>query len=197
MVATLTKMNTSWNQSLQWRLISRAAALANQPLLRALPRCGAKCRSKGMPCEAMPVAGRKRCFQHGGATPKGDQWHRIQWPDGKSPSAERKLAIKLDALRHRERLRQRRLAGMTDAERAAYEQWRKYMHPGTAAEREARKADRRAAKEMQLAMTRKQPLADSRELAALRQTAAEIDVVRANLETARAELSGDDLGVFG
>ena len=144
------------------------------------------------------MAGSKRCFQHGGATPKGDQWHRVQWPDGKSPSAERKLAIKLDALRHRERLRQRRLAEMTDTERVAYEQWRKYMRPGTLVERQMRKADRRAAKEMLGAGAHCKPNAISGEMAALRQMAVELDTVRKNLEIARADIVADDgLDVFG
>jgi hypothetical protein len=83
-----------------------------------------------------------RCRLHGGLTPKGDDWHRIRWPDPKSPRAEQRLQRKLRDHERDERERRARVAAMTPEERARYERWRRTHKPGSAARRAKARAER-------------------------------------------------------
>lgn len=106
----------------------------------AMPKCGAKSRQTGEPC-ANPVreAG-KRCRLHGGATPSGRDWHRVQMPRPDLPPE--KAARKLRTLRKRKAELVRRLAAMTPDERERYEARSAAMQPGTPVERYMRRKNR-------------------------------------------------------
>ena len=61
---------------------------------RFRPRCGARRKTDGEPCQQMALANGK-CHWHGGSTPRGDRWHRPAWLDGKGPKAAIKANRKL------------------------------------------------------------------------------------------------------
>ena len=109
---------------------------------RFRPRCGARRKTDGEPCQQMALANGK-CHWHGGSTPRGDRWHRPAWLDGKGPKAAIKANRKL---RNDERARKKRaalLAEMTPEEHAAHKRWQATHKPGPpgarAAERKRRK----------------------------------------------------------
>lgn len=98
------------------------------------PRCGAKRRSDGEPCENLPLEN-GRCRLHGGKTPKGDEWHKPQWPDPSSPDAMGKMHRKLEARERAARRRAARREAMTPEEREAHDAWHRTRKPGSAAAR--------------------------------------------------------------
>ena len=51
-------------------------------LMRAAPRCGARCRD-GSPCEAPAVRGQRRCRMHGGKLPGAPRGNRFAWKHGR------------------------------------------------------------------------------------------------------------------
>ena len=90
-----------------------------------------------------PNAG-KRCRYHGGATPKGKDWHRRQFPKKGAPIS--KLQKKLCELKARDRKAEERLANMTPEELEQYEARSKVVRPGTPAERQSARDSRNAQK---------------------------------------------------
>ena len=133
-----------WNKSPEWRAIARAAILKHHAERHLLPRCGAKRKSTGTPCKALPARGRTRCRLHGGATPKGDGptgWHTPAFPGGMPTGKPRSDAQK--KRRHRANLE--RIEALTPDERARYDVWRVSHAPGDAAKRRRRRSDREAA----------------------------------------------------
>lgn len=104
-----------------------------------LPRCGAK-RRNGEPCRGWPLAN-GRCRHHGGTVPKGDKWHRAQFPSKKSKVAERKTRMKLEKLQYREAKRLERVALMTPEQREKHERRRAALKGGPAAQRLAAKLE--------------------------------------------------------
>jgi hypothetical protein len=110
--------------------------------------CGAQCRGQpGKFCQRIPVKGRDRCELHGGKTPRGKEWHRQQRPDGSRKSDEWRAMNKLKTIEIRRKELAARLAAMTEEEREAYERYSRAARPGTLAEREDRKRNRRLKKE--------------------------------------------------
>lgn len=127
-----------------FREMARAAITKwNREVRPFLPLCGAKTRSTGLPCRQIGLAN-GRCRWHGGATPKGDKWHRAQWP-----ADRRKLHRKLGDRAKAESKRRERVGAMSKAERAAHADWQRTHRPGSARERatdrERRRRDREAA----------------------------------------------------
>lgn len=120
----------------KWTAARDAARRQNiakaQEATRTLPKCGAKKRGSEERCQNVGLEN-GRCRLHGGLTPKGDQWHRIQW--GGVISSPRKLARKMDELRVRRLRLEARLAAMTPEEREAYERISRLRRPGTPEER--------------------------------------------------------------
>ena len=58
------------------------AAPAEAGGVAAAPRCGARLRTDGT-CPLPPAAGKRRCFQHGGARGSGaPEGNRNNWRDG-------------------------------------------------------------------------------------------------------------------
>lgn len=89
-----------------------------------------------------------RCAYHGGRTPKGDDWHKTRWPNGEAPDAEKKLARKLRDRQRVEKARQMRLGAMTPEERERHQNWQRTHRPGSAAERDRARRERKQAAEM-------------------------------------------------
>lgn len=134
----------------KWTAARDAARRQNiakaQEATRTLPKCGAKKRGSEERCQNVALEN-GRCRLHGGLTPKGDQWHRIQW--GGVISSPRKLARKMDELRVRQQRLEARLAAMTPDEREAYDRISRLRKPGTPAERLAARQGREARKWLQ------------------------------------------------
>jgi len=112
-----------WRQSAEFRAIASATAKRNLKGLAELPRCGARRRSDGEPCQNPGTGAGGRCRLHGGKTPAGSGWHRPAWPDKKSANLERKLRRKLDQLARDAERRRRRVAALTPEQRERYETW--------------------------------------------------------------------------
>lgn len=136
-----TPAQEAWARSSRFRETGRAM-MKRFNLLRAFgPKCGARTRRDGHPCQH-PAMANGRCFRHGGRTPKGDQWHQPQWPDADAPNWEAKLHRKL---RDRERAAKKRavqLKAMTPEERAAHGAWQRAHKPGSAAKRTMARKER-------------------------------------------------------
>ena len=155
------------------------------------PKCGAKSRQTGLPCKQPVKEEGKRCRYHGGATPKGNDWHRRQYP-----SSPHRLEGKLKALKRRDREAEERREQMTPEERETHEERRRHRAPGTLSERR-RASDGRKAREMvaRLLKDREKPVSDEAET-----LTAEIDRLKALRD--HAVIHGDnetedDEGIFG
>lgn len=121
----------------------------------ASPKCGARRKHDGKPCQQDALEN-GRCRIHGGLTPKGDNWHCVRGPK-KGPAAGRKLAGKLADLERRQKRLAARLATMTPAEREKYSAWHRTHQAGPASARAAKKDERRQAKEAQRLLCRAKP----------------------------------------
>lgn len=178
------KSSTPWQEPPGWRELGRRQAAAMNAAHAKAERCGAKCRGTGLPCERPVLKGRTRCRLHGGATPRGDDWHKIQWPNPDAPNAALQLARKLDALRHREKLRQRHIDSLSPDERDQFERRSKAQRVvGTTAQREAWKRERKANAELRRSIGRAKPTEPTAEASRLRSTIQEIDARRDELTT--------------
>lgn len=109
-----------------------------------MPMCGAKARTTGEPCRQRVSEEGARCTFHGGATPRGKEWHRRQLPKRGTSLAtwEKRESARMV----RDRKAEARRAAMTPEERAAHEERRKPKRPGTPLERARRKSNREAKK---------------------------------------------------
>lgn len=110
----------------------RTAALVNikkaWAAQRTYPRCNAIRRSDGGRCENLGTGAGGRCKYHGGATPKGKDWHKVQLTN---PAGSVELSIKKQKEVARRRARQAaRVAAMTPEERARYDAWHEARKPG-------------------------------------------------------------------
>ncbi|WP_292295920.1 hypothetical protein [Mesorhizobium sp.] len=147
---------TRWQSSAQWRAIGSAAIRAWNRKRSNLPKCNAARKRDGEPCQQIAMANGK-CFIHGGRTPRGREWHRTQWPDGKSPDAEKKLQRKFAERERYAKERAARLASMSPAERERHEAWHAARKHGSAAAREQARAERKQNAEIREMMTAPRP----------------------------------------
>jgi len=137
-----------WRKSAEFRQIASQSARANLENFKTAPRCGAKRKRDGQPCEKPAMAGKQRCRNHGGATPSGKAWHVPQYADPSTPRGERKLNRKLRAMRRYAEKRAERLAAMTLDARTRHETWQKTHKPGAEATRCAERDRRRQSAEV-------------------------------------------------
>ena len=183
----------AWFTSERWRRLASDHCRALHAKRASLPKCGARTKSTGEPCR-QPAMANGRCSYHGGKTPKGDDWHRPQWPDKNRP---RSMAKAMAKVRDRERAARRRaakLAVMLPEERERDAAWHRACKPGSAAERarermlRAQAADARA----RLDAPRQPP-------------SAEVEALHRSIEDLRREIerrdgqqppAGRPLGVF-
>lgn len=104
------------------------------------PKCGAQNRTSEGTCQN-PALANGRCRLHGGRTPKGRDWHKVQLTN---PGNSIEVLHKKEAAVKRRRDRQaKRRAAMTPGQLAAHEAWHAAHRPGAPLER----LQRRAAKE--------------------------------------------------
>lgn len=125
-----------------------AAALKRWHAARHLrPICGAACRTTGEPCRNTPLVN-GRCRFHGGATPRGENWHQPRWVDGRRQDGSTRLDRKLADRERAARRRAERVAAMSADERARHQAWHDARKPGVdrAARRRERDQDRAALK---------------------------------------------------
>jgi hypothetical protein len=186
-----------WRKSATFRQIARESAKTNLAKFRTAPRCGAK-RRDGEPCCKPVVKGRSRCRLHGGVTPRGLQYHVVQWPVCSTPAGEAKFNRKLRARNRYAEKRAARLAAMTDAERERYLAWCR-THPagGSRASRRA-KSDQTRQNEALRRLIAEEP--------SLRTTNPELNRIKKALDAAKARLaaletrnakpSNEDEGIF-
>lgn len=158
------------------------------------PRCDAKRKSDGEPCQNIAPEGRSKCRVHGGATPAGDDWHQRQWPNGNAPDWQRKLNDKLKRAERDQRQKERRLAKMSPEERQRYEEWQKTHKPGPAANRSRRREDRKRAIEVRDSLENVEQKPVSPELAEIQAKAAALEAARDHYRRLAEE---EQNGVFG
>lgn len=101
---------------------------------KAHPKCGAKAKHTGQPCQK-PALENGRCRYHGGRSTKGEAWHKPRLPERDAKDAIQKLDAKLSALQRRRAEQEARRAAMTPEARERHEAWRKTHRPGSKAER--------------------------------------------------------------
>lgn len=151
-----TLAQTVWRRSERLKQIGSEALTAYNADRLTQERCGAKRKRDGKPCEgiAMPNG---RCRVHGGATPSGDQWHRMQFPTKDRPGALQKWERKRRDHERARLKRERRLAAMTPEERAKHEAWQRAHKPGSVHERAQKRADRKMAAEFRARLDQSEP----------------------------------------
>src|SRR5690606_20299243 len=114
----------------------RVIKMFNTQMRPKAPLCGAVRRHDGQPCQQLAMKN-GRCYYHGGATPKGDGWHKPKWPKGTAPDAIHRMNQKLVTLERARKKRARLIERMTKDERAAYDKWLLEHPAGSAAQRTA------------------------------------------------------------
>ena len=147
-----------------------------------LPKCGAKRRSDGGTCRN-PALPNGRCRFHGGRTPKGKDWHKVQLvnPARSIELLEKKQA---EVARRRARQEERRKA-MTPEERAAHDEWHRTHRPASPAEREKARRDREARELLAGALgAAQEPQEGAGEAAAIGEQIARLEAARARLTAA-------------
>lgn len=182
-----TARQDAWAKSTQNVAVLASARGAAAKATALAPKCGARTRGAGTPCQLPVVEGRSRCRRHGGATPRGSDWHRVQWRPGMSTA---QLESKLRSLERRREKRAARIAAMTPEERQRFEARSRAVRPKTAAQRAAAAQNRSARAALQAAQNRP-PEADGNS-AALRALHIEIDAIQALLAERQGLTIGDD-----
>ncbi|MBB4194051.1 hypothetical protein GGE45_003572 [Rhizobium aethiopicum] len=131
--------------TVQQRQQARAAILHwHRSLRSSRPRCEAKRKHDGQPCQQLALENGK-CAYHGGRTPRADGWHKPRWPNVKAPNAEAKLNRKLKDREKAAKKRAARLAAMTADERAKHDSWHRAHQPGPPGPRERHRQERHQA----------------------------------------------------
>lgn len=133
----------AWVRSSEFRAIRLAALAAINAARPTKPKCGAVAKSTGRQCGNLALEN-GRCRFHGGASPKGADWHRVQLTNAAGSDA--KLAKKLREVDRRRKKQAARVAAMPPDERARYEEWAHTHRPMGPTAREQRRQDRAARK---------------------------------------------------
>lgn len=182
-----------WRKSPAWRAIAREQCRRMNKAHRQKPRCGARAKSTGQPCQNHALQGRSRCRFHGGITGRQDKWHQPVWPNGDAPNAEEKLRCKLNDQERTAKKRAARLAAMSPRQREQHEAWQRTHRPGDPAERERLRQDRKQAKQFRAALEQP-PRPPNAEAAAVRER---IEALEAEHNRLQAQITKTDEGVFG
>ena len=143
---------SDYHRSPEFRMKADAALARYNARRPYLPKCGARRKRDGEPCQNLAL-GNGRCRCHGGRTPSGDGWHRPVWPNGEAPDAELRLYRKLQSLERAARGRAARLRQMTDDQRAQHKKWHKARPATTAAERAENRRHKLAAQSVRKLLT--------------------------------------------
>lgn len=165
---------------------ARDAILGWHNRLRAQrPKCGAKRKYDGEPCQQIAMSN-GRCAYHGGRTPKGSGWHKPRWPNGEAPDAEVKLRRKLKTRAKETERRSARLAAMTAEQREKHKRWQSSHTPGAARLRAERRLQRKLAVDV-LTMLEKPP--DS--------TSVQLEKIQAEIAKLQRQAAALAFDVFG
>jgi hypothetical protein len=140
------KRRDRWRGSAEQIAVGRAAIMKWNRTRHLKPKCGAKRKRDGEPCQNLALEN-GRCRFHG-KTGKGANWHKPVWPNRDAPDAEARLNRKLNDLQRAAAKRAKRVAAMTPDERAAHEQWHKTHKPGPAAARARARRERQEVKQV-------------------------------------------------
>jgi hypothetical protein len=197
---------SGWRGSLAQIAVGRAAIRSWNAKRHLAPKCGAKAKSHGGPCQQVAMAN-GRCYFHSGKVGKGENWRKPVWPDGKAPGSAAKLNRKLDDLQRAAAKRAKRVAAMSPDERAAYEHWKRTHKPGSAAARARARRERQEALAVReviarAASLRPAPTAETVELDSLiADRKAALDKLlsgrAADIEHPEPDTETSDLGAFG
>lgn len=125
---------SAWQRSAVFHEIGRKALTSWNRKRHRLPKCGAARRYDGQPCQQVAMKN-GRCYFHGGATPRGKEWHLTRWPSRSSPHAAKKLHAKVCQRERAARARQRLIEAMTPAQRARHDRWQATHSAGAKAAR--------------------------------------------------------------
>lgn len=185
-----------WRKSGTFRQIARQSAKTNLATFNAAPRCGAARKRDGEPCRN-PAMKNGRCGLHGGKTPRGRQWHVVQFPDCSTPAGEAKFNRKLRYQRRYAAKRAAKLAAMTPEQRARHDAWHRTHRPGAGAARSAERERARQNAEARALLTvgAPQPVSGP-ELARVRTALAAATAKLARLEANAGKPVDDDQGIF-
>lgn len=164
--------------------------------------CGARTKSTEThrPCQNPALAGHDRCRLHGGATPQGDQWGLVQWPNGKAPNAEARLQAKLKRIERTRKEKAKRLAAMSPEERQRRDERARTHAPGPAAARARKRQDRQYASEIQSRLDKLDEVPVTPELAELQAKIAALEEMRdqyRRIAEEQQQQQHEDQGVFG
>ncbi|MGD9659047.1 MAG: hypothetical protein AB7U61_15665 [Methylocystis sp.] len=171
-----------WRKSPEWRSLARKGAHVAHRKLATRPKCGAKTRTTGAPCQA-PAMENGRCYRHGGRTPRGDDWHRPTYP----LQADR-FNAKIATLQRRAEKRAARLAKMTPEELERHKRWHATHRPGSQAERARLREERQQAAEARALLSQPLERAPSAEECALREHVKLLKARLRELETPPANI---------
>ena len=131
----------AWLSSAAFKSIRLAGLRKARLAIARGKKCGAHSKSTGEPCKKPPMRNGK-CYLHGGKTPKGSNWHKVQWPANTAPI--RKMYAKLDLTECRAKKKKAKLAAMSPNEREKYREWQNNHLPGSSSLRERKRRDREA-----------------------------------------------------
>ncbi|WP_280820558.1 HGGxSTG domain-containing protein [Pseudaminobacter soli (ex Li et al. 2025)] len=131
----------TWCGSPAHREQARRACVALNAARRLKPKCGARTKQDGQPCQNLALEN-GRCKFHGGKVPKGKNWHVVQLPDGTAPDAVVRADRKLWDKQRIAKKRAARVAALSPEKRQEYEKWQSERIPGPAAERARRRWER-------------------------------------------------------
>jgi uncharacterized protein YciI len=187
-----TPRKAGWSQSAQFRQIGRDAIRQWNAGRARLPRCEATRKGEGGRCQQWPMAN-GRCYWHGGATPRGEQFHRMS-----VPASTEKLDAKLHTSQRKNKRRLAWLASMTPERRVKYDAWVRTHQPGAGAARNAERARmRQSAEARALLAAGPSPPASGPESIRIETALAAAKAKLAVLEARNAEASdNDDEGIF-
>jgi hypothetical protein len=185
-----------WRKSGTFRQIASRSAKANIRKFNAAPRCGAARKRDGEPC-CNPAMKNGRCGLHGGKTPRGRQWHVVQFPECSTPGGEAKFNRKLLDQKRYAAKRAAKLAAMTPDQRARHDAWHRTHRPGAGAARNAERERARQNTEARALLTvgPSLPTTDP-ELARVLTALAAATAKLARLEGKAGRPIDDDQGIF-
>lgn len=174
---------SAWGRSDAFREIGRAAITAFNQRRHLMPKCGAKTKGTGDPCQNIAKQN-GRCWLHGGRTPKADQWHVRQLPTGgSSKMAMRKMDLKLARAEKDAKAKRQRLRLASEEERAAHDKWLWSHPPGSEKRRAARRLDQRIRRQEELLPKVAEIMVGNEETQAMMERIADLKARRAELET--------------
>ncbi|WP_156376209.1 HGGxSTG domain-containing protein [Methylobacterium sp. Leaf117] len=181
----------AWRRSARFKAMGRAACIQFNRARQAAPKCGARKKSDGEPCQN-PAMANGRCRLHGGRVPSGRAWHVVQLPPVDTPKFDRKLT----AVQKRTRALAKRLAAMTPEQRERYDRWRRTHKPGSASARSA--ARYRAAQDNAIAEILARPVAPGANAAKIAEVEGFVAQLKREQATAAIQIAVTySEGIFG